>query len=254
VNPGAGRAQQPPAPRPRPDSARQPDSDEDEASVRAARELLAAVVKAKGGLAALKAVRTVVAEAETTFQLDQGAVPSTTTTYIVYPDKFRVDAMLGTDRVAQVYNAGAAWQQDPGGVRDAPAAMRSEFEASVHRDMIPMLVAAAEGRLLVRPRQAEKTRDGRTVKALEISGVQLKPVTLFVDEKMLIAGQSFSTLGPGNQPVVAEEVFSDYRAVDGVQVPFEARLLQNGRAILTRTLKSVRFNTPVSESLFSRPQ
>ena len=254
VNPGAARPQRPPAPRtPGPNGSNEP-TDPNDPGVQAARKLLAAVVEAKGGLAALKAVRTVVAEAETTFQLDQGAVPSATTTYVVYPDRFRVDAMVGKDRVVQVYNAGAAWQQDPGGVREAPAPLRAEFEASVHRDTIPMLIAAAEGRLLVRPQPAEKARDGRLVNAIEISGVQLKPVTLFIDDKMLIAGQSFSTLGPSNQPIVTEEVFSDYRLVDGVRVPFEARLLQNGRPILTRTLKSVRFNSPVADTLFTRPQ
>jgi zinc protease len=220
----------------------------------AARDLLAAVVKAKGGLAALKGVRTVVAEAETTFQLDQGAVPSTTKTYVVYPDRFRVDATLGKDSVVQVYNAGAAWQQDPGGVREAPPPMRSEFAASVQRDTFPMLIAAAEGRLIVRSRPAEKTRDGRPVRAIEISGVELKPVTLFIDDKMLIAGQSFASVGPNGQPITTEEVFSDYRVVDGIQVPFEARLLQNGRPILTRTLKSVAFNSPVDDSLFARPR
>jgi zinc protease len=246
VNPGAGRAQRPDAPR---TPAQANDSDD-----RAARELLAAVVKAKGGLEALKRVRTVVAEAETTFQLDQGAVPSTTKTYVVYPDKFRVDATLGTDSVVQVYNAGSAWQKDPGGVRDAPAPMRAEFAASVQRDTFPMLIAAAEGRLVVRSRPGEKTRDGRAVRAIEISGIELKPVTLFIDDKMLIAGQSFASVGPNGQPFTTEEVFSDYRSVDGILVPFEARLLQNGRPLLTRTLKSVTFSTPVDDSLFARPQ
>jgi zinc protease len=246
VNPGAGRA-------PRPSAPRTPDQAND-ANDRAARQLLAAVVDAKGGLAALKNVKTVVAEAETTFQLDQGAVPSKTTTYVVYPDKFRVDATLGTDRVVQIFNRGEAWQKDPAGVRAAPAALRAEFAASVQRDTFSLLIAAAEGRLLVRSRPAEKTREGRTVSALEISGVELRPVTLFIDDEMLIAGQSFSTMGPNNQPVVAEEVFSDYRLVDGVRVPFEARLFQNGRHILTRTFSSVRFNTPVADSLFARPE
>ena len=60
-----------------------------------ARDLLRRAVEAKGGLATLKSIRTVVADAETTFLLDQGSVPATTRTYVVYPDKFRVDATMG---------------------------------------------------------------------------------------------------------------------------------------------------------------
>jgi hypothetical protein len=199
-------------------------------------------------------VRSVTAQAETTFQLDQGAVPSSTTTYVLYPDKFRVDAMLGTDQVVQIYNAGRAWQKDPAGVREAPPAMRLEFEASVRRDTIPLLIGAAEGRYIAKMRRQEKARDGRMLRALEISGIDLRSVTLFIDEQNLIAGQSFSNPGPDGRPVVTEEVFSDYRTIDGVKVPFEAQLLQNGRAILKRTIKQVVFNGAVAESLFARPQ
>jgi zinc protease len=219
----------------------------------AAKALLAKVIEAKGGLAALKAVRTVVAEAETTFHLDQGELPSPTTTYIVYPDRFRIDATLDTEKVINIYNAGKAWQKDPGGVREAPPPLRADFAASVKRDMIPMLIAAAEGRLVVRSRPSEKTRDGRTVSALQISGADLAPVTLFIDNEMTIVGQSFTSQGPAG-PVVTEEVFSDYRVVDGVRVPFVARLMQNGREMLTRTLKQVSFNTPIPDTMFQRPQ
>ena len=73
-------------------------------------------------------------------------------------------------------------------------------------------------------------------------------------QQNLIAGQSFSNPGPDGRPVVTEEVFSDYRTIDGVKVPFEAQLLQNGRAILKRTIKQVVFNGAVAESLFARPQ
>ena len=44
--------------------------------------------------AALKRVRTVIAEAETTFRMEQGPLLSLTRTYVAYPDKFRVDAKV----------------------------------------------------------------------------------------------------------------------------------------------------------------
>ena len=50
----------------------------------------------------------------------------------------------------QVYNAGLAWLSDPGGVQDAPPPMRSGFAASVRRDTIPLLIAAAENTLTAR--------------------------------------------------------------------------------------------------------
>jgi hypothetical protein len=130
--------------------------------------------------------------------------------------------------------------------------MAEDFGSSVRRDTIPMLLAAAGGSLTVRL-LPEEGRDGRVYRALEISGAQLSPVRLYVDEKGLIARQAFSTPGPDGRPVQAEEVFSDYRSVNGIMVPYKAELIRNGRVMLTRVLRTVAINTAVDPSLFARP-
>ncbi len=219
----------------------------------AAMALLKRVVDAKGGIDALRKVTSVVAEADTALNMEQGTLPSTTKTYVVYPDRFRVDANVKNVDIIQVYNAGAAWVRDPAGLHDPPAPMREDFANSVRRDTIPMLIAASEGTYAVRL-LPEEGRDGRVLRVLEISGEQLQPVRLFIDPQGLIARQSFSTVGPDNKPVQVEEAFADYRKVDGVAVPYKAELVRDGRSILTRTLRSVTFNTAVDPALFARPE
>jgi len=242
VNPGAGRAQNA-AP----------------AGERAAMDLLRRVVEARGGLTLLKGVKTVIADTVTTFQMQQGPLPSTTRTYIAYPDRFRVDAEINGAQTTQVFNAGRAWLKSPAGVQDAPPAMAADFATSVRRDIMTLLIDAAEGRLTVRKLADSATGDGRPVQVLEISGPQLDRVRLFVDQQMLIVGQAYSVPGPpatpGQQPrsILSEEVFSDYRLVNGIRVPFEAQLLQNGQPVLKRTITKVSFNEAVPDSLFNKP-
>lgn len=217
------------------------------------RELIHRVVEAKGGLTRLKGIRTVVADADTTFRLEQGPVSSGTKTYVVYPDKFRVDASLAGAEIVQVYNAGDAWMKDPMGLREAPAGMRDEFAAGVRRDTIPLLIAAAEGSLAARA-LPEESRDGTVLKIVEITGDRFPPVKLYIDSQHLIARQVFSAQGADGRSMLAEEVFSDYRTVDGVRVPFKAEVVRNGKTILERTLKDVKFNTEIDPKLFARPQ
>jgi zinc protease len=217
------------------------------------RELASRVVQVKGGLAKLKGIRTVVAEAKTTFRMQQGPLESTTKTYVVYPDKFRVDAAVAGANVVQVYNSGDAWMTDPNGTHEAPAPMKAEFAASVRRDMIPLLVAAAEGKLTA-TLLSEEGRDGRALRVLEISGEGVAPVRLSVDASNLVVRQSFSRPGPEGGQMQVEETFSDYRDVDGIKVPFTAELTHNGRVVLTRTITDVTFNAPVDPQLFTRPQ
>jgi len=222
-------------------------------------------VDARGGLTLLKGVKTVIADTVTTFTMQQGTLPATTRTYILYPDKFRVDADIDVPdqngrplrtQTTQVFNAGRVWSKDPRGVRDAPPPMAAEVASSVRRDIIPLLIDAAEGRLTVRKLTDQTARDGRTVQVLEISGPQIDRVRLLIDQQMLIIGQAYTTpspLGAQSPAILNEEVFSDYRFVNGIRVPFETQLLQNGQPVIKRTITKVTFNDAIPDNLFNRP-
>jgi predicted Zn-dependent peptidase len=221
-----------------------------------ARDLLGRVVQAKGGLERLKGVRTVVAEATTVIDFPPPQQPLTTasTTYVMYPDKFRIDAMVPQGQQTQIFNAGRGWTKDGRGVQVVAGAMLDDFGASVRRDVIPLLIAASEGRYSLQLRADEKGRVGQVRKVLEISGNGLPPVRLHIDPDMLIAMQSFSMTTGAQRPIRVEEVFSDYRPVEGVQVAYEARVLHDGRPVVRRTLTKVALNAPVDPALFERPQ
>ena len=218
-------------------------------------ELLRRVIDARGGLAALKAVRSVVADSETTFLGERGEVAATTATrtYVVYPDKFRVDVTVQGDQISQIYNAGQMWEKSRVGVREMPPAARQDAESSVRRDTIPLLIAAYEGTATTVLRPDEKGADARALRVLEISGAQLQPVRLYIDDQMLIVKQSFSTPGPDGKPVRSEEAFSDYRPVGNVRVPFQAAVSRDGHVLVRRTLTNVKLNEPLDPALFARP-
>lgn len=219
----------------------------------AAAALLDRVIAAKGGRAALEGVRTLVADTTTVLELDP-PVTSTTRTSVIYPDRFRVDATIGNAHVVQVFDAGSAWAQDPRGVYDVPAAMRDDFAASVARDTIPLLVAAIEGRLSIARQPGQPDADGRPTEVLVLRGPALDPVTLDIDGTGRIRSLGYSTPGADGRPVPTEEIFSDYRLVQGVQVPFTTILRRDGRPVMTRTLTRVTFNGPVDPSIFVRPR
>ena len=64
-------------------------------------DLLRRVVEAKGGLAALKAVKTVVVEADMSVATPRGTTIIPTKTWVVYPDKFRIDASVAGQQNTQ---------------------------------------------------------------------------------------------------------------------------------------------------------
>ena len=214
--------------------------------------LLKRVIDAKGGLEALKSVRTVLADEERVIITPSGRTALPTKTYVIYPDKFRVDSLLGGHEIIHTYNGGSAWVKDLSGVSAASTGMQSDFAATARRDTYPMLIAAAEGKLTLRL-AGEESKDGKVLTVLEISGSGLTPVRLYVDGAFRIVRQSYAAVGADGLPMKIEELFSDYRTVDNVAVPFKASVLSNGRLILERTIKTVTFNTRIDQKLFDQP-
>ena len=152
----------------------------------------------------------------------------------------------------QVYDGTHGWVRDPSGVHEVPESALREMEASLMRDTVAALLAASRGTLNPRLLPDVKDADGKVRRVLELSSPSLDPLVLFVDPVThLIARQTYVVRAPG-QPLI-EEVFSDYRPVDGLNVAFVAEVRTGGRAIVERRLTDVKVNTPIDPKLFTRP-
>lgn len=211
-------------------------------------------VKAKGGLEKLKSVRTLTATAKTKLMTPQGPVEAETTTLIAYPDRFRIEAKLPHAEIVQTFAGGEAWIKDPTGVHDAPPPMRDEFRASAQRDLILMLIDAAAGKLQARAMPATGS-DERDLEALELSGGETGryPVTLFLEKATgLIVKVAYIVDTPvGRQRT--EELLSDYRTVDGVQVAYKAIMRRDDQTILERAVTDLKLNLPIDDGVFKKP-
>jgi hypothetical protein len=57
--------------------------------------------------------------------------------------------------------------------------------------------------------------------------------------------------GPGQ--ALVEELFSEYKAVDGVQIAFTAAVRRGSQTVLERKVTEIRINEPLDPALFKRP-
>ena len=80
-----------------------------------------------------------------------------------------------------------------------------------------------------------------------------EPVRLFLDPKTgLVVRQTYMTYGEDGLEET-EELYSDYRLVDGVQVAFRAIVRRGGFSVLERELTELTFNTSLDGALFEKP-
>lgn len=211
-------------------------------------DIVKKIADAKGGLAALRAVSSVDVSANVQISGNGAPVTMTTRNLVSYPGKFRVEADTAGGKVIQVFTDAAAWMETPAGTTDADADARADYKASAARDLIPMLIAAAEGKIVVTQLPAE-TSNGAPGVALRFSIADGGPLVLVADAKTFqVRELRYPTDSAPDAPQAVER-FDDYRDVGGVRVAFHARVEREGLSI-DRTLSNVQFNAPLSPSLF----
>jgi hypothetical protein len=216
-----------------------------------ARALIDHAVRAKGGLAALRGVKTVKATAETVFATPQGAKRVATTTYVRYPGQFRVDATGPDGLVVQTFDNGAAWMRHEGEVKDMPPQIAAALQASVQRDTLALLLALHDSKVTAR-RVADTTLAGAACPTLEVDLVPAGRLTLVFDPSThLLVSQRYGGT-PGNPTTV--ESFLDYRNVQGLQVPYRIRVRVEGQPPIERVNQAVDFNVTVDPTLFVKPR
>jgi zinc protease len=209
--------------------------------------LVRKAIAAKGGVERLRSISTVQAETSTRLETDQGPRTFPAVTSIQYPDRYRIEADTPAGRLVQVYADGAYWIQDARGVHDAPDAVRAEIRAAVQRDLVPLLLEAASGRLRI----AKARSDDPSLAAISVSAPNRQPVTVYVDPSTgLVAMERYDA--PDASGTV-EERYSDYRDVDGLKVAFKTTVRRPGAPLVERSVLTFRCNVPLSPSLFLKP-
>jgi hypothetical protein len=179
-------------------------------------------------------------------------VNAETTTYLEYPNHVRVETKLPAGNVVQVFDGSRAWVKDPGGVHEVPEQGLTDVRLGLRRDTIAALLAAYDGSLNARLLPDIKDESGRMHRALELTGKDLDPMVMYIDpETFRITRQTYVAGGPG-APLI-EELFGDYRPIDGVQIAFSATVRRGNETLIERKIVELRINDSLDPALFKRP-
>jgi hypothetical protein len=174
-----------------------------------------------------------------------GPVPFPFVSVIEYPSHFRTDAQMPGGTVTQVLTSESYWVQDARGVQSMASTQAGPARAAADRDIIRLLTRAAAGTLVVHGVDSEDPLVG----AIEIVG-EMGPVTLFINrDNGLIERAQYDAEAEGR----ASETYSDYRNVNGIQVPFHTVVRRGALTPIERDIKTIRFNVRIDPALFVRP-
>jgi len=100
---------------------------------------------------------------------------------------------------------------------------------------------------------AEVAENERKMPALEVALPGSTLLTLIFDPvTALLAKSKYRMAGPTGD-VSVEEIYSNYRDVKGLKVPFTTEVRRDGAPAVQRTLRTFEFNVPVDPALFNKP-
>jgi hypothetical protein len=92
------------------------------------------------------------------------------------------------------------------------------------------------------------------VPALDVILPGAKPLMLIFDPATALLAKARYRVGssPAGE-VNVEEIYSDYRDVNGLKVAFKTELRREGAPAVNRAVRTFEFNVPVDSALFSKP-
>lgn len=229
----------------------------DPAEEKKARAVLDAALAAKGGYGKLSAVKTFHWKGKAELALPGGKVPAAVEKRFVRPDKLRLDMTVQgggasmTITTALVGDKGWAQEVRPDGKRsiDFPKSEVEAGKSQIWRDQDFVLLRHREKGAQVAP-LADQSIDGKPHHAIRVTAPGGKrAVTLLIDKKSKrLTGMSYSEQG-----LAAEERYSNYKAVNGIQVAHK-RVTKSAQLDLSTEVTAVEINPKIDPSIFVKPK
>lgn len=216
-------------------------------------DLIARHVAARGGMAALKAIKTLKltgAMRPAGFDADLTYVET-----IARPGSVRIDATLQGLTVVQAYDGAGGWQIQPfQGRKDAEAvstddAKSLEEEADFEGGLIDYKAKGAKVESL-----GDIDVDGAPTHALRVTLKNGDQQTYYLDPDALLTVRIVTRQLVRGAEVLTQTDFGDYEKVDGVYFPFEVASGPKGETLQQKiTYAKGEANLPVEAATFARP-
>lgn len=217
----------------------------------AGRALLAKLARALGGNDP-GAVAAIQSAAATTVSMGGQAMSLKRSSLIVFPDRVRQAVITPMGEQVIVMDGGEGFMTMGGQVRPLPPSMVEKEQEDLRRDLRVLVRYHAEAEIEAVAGGADEV-DGQpcTVLAVTFKGVGSQ---LCVAEDGTVLRQTYQGTNPLTRaPGQVELRFSEYRELDGRQVPHRQVMLVDGEQVMSSTLESWQVNPAVDEALFAKP-
>jgi len=211
-----------------------------------ARALLKRAQDAMGGAEKLAAVKDLTSSAEMAMGPEAGGMKIKQVNRWIAPGTFRQDQELPMMKIIAFTDGKTGWLSTPQGLLPMPGPVLKQVQGEVFREWVTLVLSDRD------PSRTVSAVGPNAVEILDAAGdsvqVDFDPAT------GLPVSQSFKQAGITGPPSDVKEVFSDWRDVAGIKLPFKIALDQSGRKTLS-AVSEIKLNTGLkAEDLSKKPE
>lgn len=215
------------------------------------------VIAALGGQEEIAKIKNYYSEVELTYYLYNPTRQNTfaTQNYIQYPDKNRYIATTPKYTVLITADGNQGWLESPLDNNVFKPMQEKDIKAQlvpVRKD--PFCIAQYMDRYGMKL-QGEEEFAGKKTIVLSFTGPE--DFNLYIDpQTYLPLGSRYRAAligAPEPDLQESEEIYSDYKEVNGVKIPFEIITNENGRLMIKAVTKKIEFNLEFEKDLFKKP-
>lgn len=214
--------------------------------------LLAKCIAAYGGRERVNSIRTYRVETHNTLWLSRQKVQLAVTETVSLPDRTRQVMDLPGGERTQVLNGEEGWLKIGAEVGPLPNAEKREMQRGLFRETLNLLHKGARGEFTLKV-HGKETYEGRTLHILNIKNADGDFVNLHIDaDTFLPIKKSYRGSAEAGLATL-EEIYSDYRDVDGLMWPFRIEVYANGRLFIESSVRDLELNPEIGPEVFCKP-
>jgi zinc protease len=211
--------------------------------------LAAKVANAMGGLPKLQSIKTMhvnIAES------DSGGPPSPVDVFLAFPDRMHVEVQTPQGKLTIVVSPDAAFMSMAGmGSRSMPPAQKTEMLSQLQHDLVYVAQHAGDPSFTFTAAGTEKIGDVDAA-ILDIGGA-IPWVRWYIDPKTgYVLREKYKAMGQSG-PFEGETNLGDWRAADGVTMPYKHQNKQDGKETSNAEVKKIDLNPTLDPKLFAKP-
>ena len=219
-----------------------------------ARALVEKFVSSIGGAEKLSAVKGLHQKLVSTQHTPQGSITFNNDMTVQFPDRLRAAvtaAQLPGEMLIVVSPSSAFMSMPGGGSREMSASMKQDRLNTLKRDWIVIAQHVSDPAYVFSLGAREKVGNAEA-QLVQISGNGISVQWALDAQTARLLQVSFQEAGPRG-PVHRVIAYSDWRTADGLTVPFQRTVTEDGQPSATEQIQSYEFNPAIDANLFDKP-